>query len=94
MLPQDIGQQKKKYIFHASSAAIHTGRIAALLLSTKNALCSLISAYNDNPCISAVVQMCFLSLVWVFKRGGQARCRSPPSDFDFANQQKRNWRKR
>lgn len=93
MLPQGAGQRKKKYILHALSAAIHIERIAALLLSTENALCSLFSVYNDNPRVSAIVQVRF----WVPRYGERTgsnypRCRSPPSDFDFAHSKNRNRR--
>ncbi len=95
LLPQGADQQKKKYIFYALSTAIHKERIAALLLSTQNALCSLFSAYSDNPRVSAIVQVRFLVPrygKWI--GSSYPRCRSPPSDFDFASYQlkNQNWR--
>lgn len=93
MLLQGAGQRKKKYIVHALSAAIHKERIAALLLSTQNALCSLFSAYSDSPRVSAIVQVRFLvpgDGEWT--GSVYPRCRSPPSDFDFAHSKNRNWR--
>lgn len=93
MLPQGAGQRKKKHIVHALSAAIHKERIAALLLSTQNALCSLFSAYSDNPRVSAIVQVRFLVPGYGERTGSSyPRCRSPPSDFDFAHSKNRNWR--
>lgn len=95
MLSQGVGQQKKKYIFHAISATIHEERIAALFLSTQNALCFLFSAYSDSPRVSAIVQVRFLILGYAKRTGSNyPRCRSPPSGFDFASYQlkNRNWR--
>lgn len=84
MLPQGTGQRKKKYILHALSAAIHNERIAALLLSTQNAICSPFSVYNDNPRVSATMQVRFF-VPGYGKRTGSSypRCRSPPSGFDL-----------
>lgn len=92
MLPQGAGQRKKKYILHALSAAIHNGRIAALLFSTQNAL---FPVYNDNPRVSATMQVRFLVPGYGKWTGSNyPRCRSPPSGFGFASYQlkNRNWR--
>lgn len=95
MLPQGAGKRKKKYILHALSAAIHNERIAALLFSTQNALFSFFPAYNDNSRASATMQVRYLvSGYGKWTGSSYPRCRSPPSDFDFASYQlkNRNWR--
>lgn len=102
-MPRDTGQairlrkRKRKYIQKSASAAIHELWIAALFRSTyfedfyhKPNLDNRISQ-NNAPCYNRVR---FLSLWGLFSWTGQAQCRSPPSDFDFTNQQKRNRRKR
>lgn len=93
MWPTNTGQRKRRYILYALSAAIHIERITALFLSTKNALYSLFSVYNDDLCAPAFVLVRFLILGYGEQTGSSyPRCRSPPSDFDFAHSKNRNWR--
>ena len=93
MWPKNTGQRKRKYIIYALSAAIHIKRIAAFFISTKNALFSPFSVYNEALCAPAFMQVLFLVPGYSERTGsGYPRCRSPPSDFDFAHSKNRNWR--
>lgn len=88
MFPKDTGQRKYQYIISALYAAILENGIAALFISTGIFLSRCLFVYSDIFRVSASVPVRFF-----VPRSGHPRCRSPPSDFDFAHSPKnRNWR--
>lgn len=88
MFPKDTGQRHFLYIFLALSAAILENGIAALFISTAFFLFRRLFVYSDIFRVSAPVPVRFF-----VPRSSYPRCRSPPSDFDFAYSPKnRNWR--
>lgn len=88
MFPKDTGQRKFQYIFFALYAAILENGIAALFISTEIFLFRCLFVHSDIFRVSAPVQVRFF-----VPHSDYPRCRSPPSDFDFAHSPKnRNWR--
>lgn len=84
MLPKGNIQQKGYFAYRALCAVIHVVWIAAFF--------SLI-VFEE---IHYHTSSCAPNLLWArisYISEGYPHCRSPPSDFDFANQPKnRNWR--
>lgn len=87
MFPKDTGQRNFQYISALCAAILENG-IAALFISTGNFLFTFDFTYIDSICALAPVQARFF-----VPHSDYPRCRSPPSDFDFAHSPKnRNWR--
>ena len=88
MLPKGNVQQKGYFAYRALCAVIHVVWIAAFL--------SLIAfeeiLYHTSSCARNLL-LARISYISGCYNKGYPRCRSPPSDFDFACHPKnRNWR--
>lgn len=93
MFLKDTGQRKFQYRFVYLSAAIHEFWIAAFFYSTNfERFLYFFLEYKEAMfvCAPATERVCFLGLNYRGIGNGLIRCRSPPSDFDFAYQLKKS----
>ena len=87
MFPKDTEQRRFHYTCKALCAVVHEKRITALFLST---LFTIIQHHFSNHTVFCVPEFFRVRIIFLKYRGSQIvfRCRSPPSDFDFASQLK------
>lgn len=98
MVPKNTGQLKYRVTYVYLCAVIHVAWIAAFLIKTKFKY-----FFNGPPGKNSYSYFCalvirtgalFCTLFSLLRVSKSCRCRSPPSDFDFASQfRNRNWRK-
>ena len=88
MLPKGNIQQNGYFTYKALCAVIHVVWIAAFL-----SLAEFIIVLYHTPFCAPILLWARISYISGCYNKSYPRCRSPPSDFDFAYQSKnRNWR--
>ena len=96
MFPKDTEQYRANCIYKILCAVVQEKRITALFLSTIFTIIQHHIINNTGELIFCAPDFFRVRINFLKCKGNQVvfRCRSPPSDFDFASQLKnRNWRK-